>query len=126
VKVYGVQASGASAIHDSWHAGTILTKNDARTFADGLATRGVYDLTFPALREGLADFVAVSEEALAQATVTLLRTTHNLAEGAAAAGLAGLLALAESGRLDGRDVAIILSGSNIDVPTVKWVLDGAV
>jgi threonine dehydratase len=37
-----------------------------RHVADGLATRDTYPLTFPALREGLADFVAVSEAALAE------------------------------------------------------------
>ena len=39
LEVYGVQAAGASAIHDSWHARTRLTTSRADTFADGVATR---------------------------------------------------------------------------------------
>jgi threonine dehydratase len=122
VQAFGVQAEGASAIHDSWHAKAPVAKSEARTFADGLATRGVYAMTFDALREGLAGFVSVSEDALAKACVTLIRTTHNLVEGAGAAGLAGLLAIAETGRLDGKNVGIVLSGANIDLATLRSIL----
>jgi threonine dehydratase len=120
VAVYGVQAEGAAAIHDSWHARTRLARDSADTFADGLATRATYDMTFDAMREGLAGFVAVSDAAIADAIRVLLRTTHNLAEGAGAAGLAGLFALRD--QLAGKTVAIVLSGSNIDEPTLRRVL----
>jgi threonine dehydratase len=118
--VFGVQAAQAPAIHDSWHAGSPLTRDSADTFADGLATRACYEHTFAALRDGLADFVTASEAELAAAIRLYLRTTHNLAEGAGAAGLAGLRKLA--GRLAGKRVAIILSGANIDEETLRRVL----
>ena len=119
-RVFGVQAAGAAAIHDSWHAKERRTVAAADTFADGLATRSTYDATWPALRDGLAGFVAVPDAAIADAIRMLLRTTHNLAEGAGAAGLAGLVALRE--RLAGKTVAVVLSGSNIDVETLRRVL----
>jgi threonine dehydratase len=50
----------------------------------------------------------------------MIRTTHNLVEGAGAAGLAGLRALRET--LAGKTVAIIVSGSNIDEDTLRRVL----
>lgn len=118
--VYGVQAAAASAIHDSWHAKQRLTTATANTFADGLATRATYDLTWPALLEGLTGFVKVDDAALAAAIRMLLRTTHNLAEGAGAAGLAGLVALRE--QLAGKTVAVVLSGANIDAATLRMVL----
>jgi threonine dehydratase len=121
-RVYGVQAAGASAAHDSWHAGRPLATDTAQTFADGLATRGVYDLTFPALREGLAGFVAVPDAAIAEALRLLLRTTHTLVEGAAAAGLAGVIALGDA--LAGQRVGIVISGGNIDRETLRRVVTG--
>ncbi len=121
VRIFGVQAERASAIHDSWHAGRPVAKESADTFADGLATRGVYDMTFPALRTGLQDFVVASEREIANALRLLLKTTHNLAEGAGAAGLAGLLKLRE--RLAGRRVGIVLSGANIDAATLRRVVN---
>jgi threonine dehydratase len=120
-RVYGVQAAGAPAAHDSWHAGRPLTYDSARTIADGLATRGAYELTFPALRAGLTDFVTVTESEIAAAIRLLLQTTHSLVEGAGAAGLAGVLKLRD--RLRGQRVGIILSGGNIDTQTLRRVLD---
>jgi threonine dehydratase len=122
VRIYGVQAKGAAAIHDSWHAKTRLERAHADTFADGLATRATYDLTWEALRDGLTGFVAVSDAEIAAAVRSLIRTTHNLVEGAGAAGYAGLCAL--RGELAGKTVAIILSGANIDTPTLVRVLAG--
>ena len=121
VKVYGVQAENASAIHDSWHAGRPLTRSSADTFADGLATRTPYALTFDALLSGLAGFVTVSEAQIAAAVRTYLRTTHNLAEGAGAAALAGLSKLAPE--LAGQRVAVVLSGGNIDAATLARVVN---
>jgi threonine dehydratase len=116
-----VQAENASAIHDSWHAGKPLTRSSADTFADGLATRSTYALTFPTLRAGLAGFVTVSEAELADAVRLYLRATHHLAEGAGAAGLAGLIKLRD--RLHGKRVGIILSGANIDEATLRRIVN---
>jgi threonine dehydratase len=124
LRVYGVQAVGASAIHDSWHRGEEVRHDAARTFADGLATRQPYAFTLPALRAGLAGFVAVPDSDISLAVRMLLSTTHNLVEGAGAAGLAGLLALGDE--LAGKQVGIILSGANIDEDTLLRVLQGAI
>lgn len=121
VAVYGVQAAGAAAMHDSWHAKTRLAVERADTFADGLATRATYDMTYPALAGGLAGFVTASEAELAEAVRRFVRTTHNLAEGAGAAGLAGLAKL--RAQLAGKTVAVILSGSNIDADTLRRVMN---
>jgi threonine dehydratase len=122
--VYGVQSEGAPAIYESWKQGRIVARPEVRTFAEGLATRTAYELTFGALREGLAGFVTVSDAELAEAMRLLLRITHNLVEGAGAAGLAGLLRLRQE--LAGREVAIVISGGNIDAATLRWVLDGGI
>jgi threonine dehydratase len=120
--IYGVQAANASAAHDSWHAKKRLEVASANTFADGLATRSTYDYTWDALADGLAGFVKVSEAEIAEALRVMLRTTHNLAEGAGATGLAGLLALRDT--LQGKSVGICLSGGNIDRETLRKVVTG--
>ncbi len=120
VEVFGVQSEGAPAIYESWRRGETVKTEAVRTFAEGIATRSPYEMTFDTLREGLAGFVAVSEAELAEAVRVLLRITHNLVEGAGAAGLAGLLRLRE--RLAGREVGIVISGGNIDAATLRRVL----
>lgn len=123
LEVYGVGAAGAPCLWESWRAGHPVEGARAETFADGLATRVAYPSALTPLREGLADFVKVSERELASAVRLYLSTTHNLAEGAGAAGLAGLLKLRD--RLAGKRVGLVLSGGNIDGPTLRKVLDGS-
>lgn len=118
--VYGVQAEGASTIHDSWHARRPLRADRAATFAEGIATRSTYELTFETLLAGLAGFVTVSDGELAAAIRLLLSTTHNLAEGAGAAGLAGLLRLRDE--LAGRTVAVVISGANLDSAALQRIV----
>jgi len=122
VRVYAVQAAGASATHDGWHArAPRVTATPASTFADGLATRSTYELTFAALCEGLADFITVTDAQIAHALRLLLRTTHTLVEGAGATGLAGMLALKD--RLAGQRIGVVVSGGNIDDETLRRVMN---
>ncbi len=120
LEVYGVQAAGASAIHDSWHAHTPLTTPRSDTFAEGVATRTTYDLTFPALQDGLAGFVTVTDAEIAEALRTIVAETHNLVEGAGAMGFAALPKLAD--RLAGKRVGIIFCGGNIDTSMLRRIL----
>jgi threonine dehydratase len=121
LKIYASQAEGASAAHDAWQAKAPLCNMSATTIAEGLATRQSYELTFPILKAGLTDFVTVTEDELADAVRLMIKTTHNLAEAAGVAGLAGLILMRE--KLAGKNVAIILSGSNIDEETLKIILN---
>jgi threonine dehydratase len=120
LEVYGVQAAGASAIHDSWHARERLTRPRAETFAEVVATRTTYDLTFPALQEGLAGFVTVTDAEIAESLRTIVSLTHNLVEGAGAMGFAALPKLAD--RLAGKRVGIVFCGGNIDSGMLRRVL----
>ncbi len=121
LEVYGVQAAGASAIHDSWHAHTRLTTARSDTFAEGVATRTTYDLTFPALQEGLAGFVTVTDAEIAESLRTIVAETHNLVEGAGAMGFAALPKLAD--RLAGKRVGIIFCGGNMDTVLLRRILN---
>lgn len=121
-RVYGVQAAGAAASHAGWLAKKPMQVDRAETFADGLATRSTYEMTFPALLQGLADFITVTDAEIADAMRMLLRTTHSMVEPAGAAGLAGLRKLAP--KLEGQRVGIVLSGANVDSTTLQRVLSG--
>jgi threonine dehydratase len=119
--VYAAQAAGASAAHDSWHAKRPMKGAQINTFAEGVATRQTYALTFPTLCEGLADFVTVTDAELADAIRLILGLTHNMVEGAGAVGVAAALKL--RGRLQGKRVGVILSGGNIDTSTLRRILN---
>jgi threonine dehydratase len=123
-KVIAVQASGAPAFHNSWKTGEMVSTPSIATFADGLATRSAYELPFAILRRLLDDVILVSDEEIAAAVVTLMDTTHQLAEGAGAAPVAAAHKLA--GSLRGRKVGLMLSGGNITLEAVRSILAGRV
>jgi len=120
VKIVAVQSEAAPAQYESWKRGQILRGLPVRTFAEGIATGQAYEGTFAALKEGLADFITVTEAALADSLRELIRTTHNLPEGAAAGGLAGLRKVAA--QYEGQTVAIVMCGGNIGVEALRAVL----
>ena len=122
LEVYGVQAAGASAQHDAWHARTPRTTDRAETFAEGVATRSTYELTFPALLEGLTDFVTVTDAEAAEGVRLILSTTHNVVEGAGAMGVMGARKLRD--RLTGKRVAVVFCGGNIDSAVLRRILNG--
>jgi threonine dehydratase len=120
VRLIGVQAENAPAVYQSWKTGRICETDSADTFADGLATRVAFALPFGIMQQGLDDMVLVSEEEMRQAIVQLLRTTHNLAEGAGAAPVAAAWKLRQT--LQGQKAVMVLSGGNLDLATLRWGL----
>jgi threonine dehydratase len=123
-RVIGVQASAADAFTRSWRTGERVVAQSAATFAEGIATRTTFDLTFGILREHLDDVVTLEEEELREGIRLALRTTHNLAEGAGAASLAALVKLRD--QLAGKTVACVMSGGNITNEMLQQVLSAGV
>jgi len=119
-EVIGVQAEGADAFARSWRTGTRVSADSMATFAEGIATRVTYDLTFEILRRELDDIVTLSENELADGVRLALDATHNLAEGAGAASLAAAVKLQD--RLRGKRVVCVMSGGNVDRATLTRIL----
>jgi threonine dehydratase len=122
-RVIGVQAERADAFARSWRGPSRVVGETADTFAEGMATRVTFDLTFDILKRELDDVVALSEEEIAEGIRLALRTTHNLAEGAGAASLAAAVKLRS--QLAGKTVVCVMSGGNIDAATLRRVISSA-
>lgn len=119
-KVIGVQAAAADAFARSWRTGQRIVGTSAATFAEGMATRVTFDLTFSILQRELDDVVTLSEEEIAAGVRLALRATHNLAEGAGAAPLTAAMKMREE--LAGKKVVSVMSGANIDREKLMRVL----
>jgi threonine dehydratase len=119
VQVIGVQAEKAPAAFRSWKAKKIV-EDKMETAAEGLQTRMGYELTQEILQKHLADFILVSEEEMSGAILTYLELVRNLSEEAGASPLAGALKIRD--RLQGKTVALVLSGSNISMERLRTVL----
>lgn len=121
-RIIGVGAANADAVARSWRGPERVVGESADTFAEGMATRVTFDLTFGILRSDLDDFVLLTEAQLAEGVRLALRATHHLAEGAGAASLAAARVLA--GALQGQRVVCVMSGGNLDTTKLRWVLGG--
>ncbi len=119
-RVIGVQSEGAPAVTLSWRAGRPVETPEARTFAEGVATRRPAAITLEIMRRHVHDMVLVSDEAMREAIRLLLRLTHNLAEGAGAAALAAAVRMRE--QLAGKTVVGVLSGGNLDLRELAHIL----
>jgi threonine dehydratase len=89
------------------------------TIADGIAVKHPGRLTMAILDETLDELVRVSDDDIARALVLCVERTKLVVEGAGAAGLAALLSGACSTR---GEVAIVLSGGNIDATLLMSVM----
>lgn len=122
-EIIGVVASGAPAYALSFAAGQVISTETAITMADGVATRSPDPLAFEIIRAGAADLLQVDDDAIRAAIRLLFRTTHNVAEGAGAVALAGLVSDLERHRGQPRSrVGVVLSGGNITTPRVAEIL----
>ncbi|MCF3932595.1 threonine dehydratase [Acuticoccus sp. M5D2P5] len=121
-KIVGVVSERADAVKRSVAAGRPMNTETADTFADGIATRVIMDDAFAIYKAGAERILTVSDEEIAAAMRLYFRATHNVAEGAGAAALAGLMK--ERDAMAGRNVGVILSGGNVDTAVFAEVLAG--
>ena len=88
--------------------------------ADGMAVRKPDPAALEVIWRYVDRVVEVSDDEVAQAIALIFQATHNVAEGAGAAGVAAMRK--ERERIAGRKVAAVLSGGNIDRPLFAEVL----
>lgn len=120
-KVYGVQAKGASAMVDAFHAGKWGASDTAVTFADGIAVKNPGDLTFEMAQKYVDDMVTVSDDEIAAAILNLMERQKLVSEGAGAAPVAA--AMFGKLPLQGKRIVCVISGGNIDVNILSRVIN---
>ena len=120
-KVYGVQAAGAPAMSESYHAGSILATASVKTFADGIAVKRPGDKTYDYCSKYLDDIVTVTDDEIATAIVMLMEGQKLIAEGAGATALAAIH-FNKLPQIKGKKVVALLSGGNIDVTILSRVI----
>ncbi|MGI4952666.1 MAG: threonine dehydratase, partial [Janthinobacterium lividum] len=103
-EIVGVQSVGAPAYARSFQEGRLVTLDSATTHADGVATRVPDPAALAIIQAGAARVITVTDDEVADAIRAYWTDTHNLAEGAGALPLAGLMQ--ERRRMAGRRVGL--------------------
>jgi threonine dehydratase len=118
-KVVGVVSSRAPATALSYAAGRVVEHEVSTEIADGVACRKPDAAALEMIRAGIDRIVMVEDDEVKEAMRAYFADTHNVAEGAGAVGLAGLLKDRAAG---GDCVGTVLSGGNVDSDVFAGVL----
>ena len=121
VKVFGVQPSRLASMKAAVDAGKPVTLESAKTIADGIAVRRAGERTLPLVQKYVDAIVTVEEEEIANAILLLLEREKTLAEGAGAAAMAAVLN--RKVPLEGKRVAVLVCGGNIDVTLLARIIE---
>jgi threonine dehydratase len=122
-KIIGVVSSHATAYQQSFREGRAIEAPVTTELADGMACRVPDAQALEVIRREVDDVIAVTDTQVADAMRALFADTHNVAEGAGAAALAG--ALLQRERWAGRCIGLPLTGGNVDSAVFARVLGGA-
>lgn len=119
-RVIGIEPELADDATRSFHTRVLHRVENPQTIADGTRTPSLGRITFPLVLEYVDDMATVSEQAIMEAVRFLFYRVKLVVEPSGALGLAALL----SGSVPSEgNVGIILSGGNIDGPTMAGILN---
>jgi threonine dehydratase len=122
IRIVGVTAKGAPAMHDSFFAKTPIDSTSVRTIADGIAVRDTSAKMLSFVSEFVDEMIQVDDEECASAILLLMEKHKIVVEGAGAVGVAALMHDKIATSKDEK-VAVILSGGNIDVNTLSLIIE---
>ena len=123
VDVWGVEPTGAPAMHASFSAGQAVQIDQVHTVADGLGPPMAGAINYEILSQHARGIVLVEDSEIISAMMVLLERTKLLAEPSGAAGLAALL----QGKIEvdkERPVVIVISGGNADLDQLARLIEG--
>ncbi len=120
VRFYGVEASLYPSMYQAIHHQE--PHLGGQTLADGIAVKNPGAMTRAIIEELVEDIMIVDEEAVETAVVMLVELQKLVAEGAGATPVAALLKEEVRSRFRDRKVAMVITGGNIDVRLLSWVL----
>ena len=120
-RVIGVEPELADDATRSFQTGKLHTVKNPPTIADGTRTPSLGEqVTFPLVLKYVDDMQTVSEDAIIAAVQFLFYRMKMVVEPSGALGVAALLG--GSVKSHGR-IGVIISGGNIDGPTMKMILN---
>lgn len=119
-RIVGVVAAASPSYARSFREKKPVSCAAETQLADGLACRVPDPEALQLILNGVERIVEVTEQEIADAMVALYEDTHNVAEGAGAAALAGLMQEREI--MSGKRVGVLLSGANVDREVFARVL----
>ena len=118
IKVYGVAAKNAPATWRTFKENKPATDEIIYTLAEGVAAKKSDDFMLGYLKGCVDDVFTIHEEAIAHAIALLAEHGKMVVEGAGALPVAAII----EKLIPEKNIALVISGGNIDLPTFSQVL----
>lgn len=122
-RIIGVVSAHAPAYLQSFRERRPIEAPVTTELADGMACRLPEPAALETMLREIDDVIAVTDTEVAEAMRALFADTHNVAEGAGAAALAG--ALQQRAAWAGRAIGVPISGGNVDSAVFARMLGGS-
>ena len=121
IKVIGVESKDSACLNAALEKGEPTDLAHVALFADGVAVKRIGDETFRLCQKYLDGMVLVDSDEVCAAMKDLFENVRAVAEPSGALGLAGLKKYVKQNNLEGKNMAAILSGANLNFHTLRYV-----
>lgn len=119
IKIIGVEPEGANAVKLSIENDKVISLDNLKTIADGVAVKTPGDLNFKLIKKYVDEIVTVSDLEVMEAFLILLEKHKLIGETSGVLPLAALRKINEKNK----KIACVISGGNIDVLTIASMID---
>ena len=121
IKVIGVESKDSACLTVALEKGEPTDLAHVGLFADGVAVKRIGDETFRLCQRYLDDMVLVDSDEVCAAMKDLFENVRAVSEPSGALGLAGLKKYVKQHNIQGKNMAAILSGANLNFHTLRYV-----
>lgn len=121
IKIIGVESKDSACLNAALEKGEPTDLVHVGLFADGVAVKRIGDETFRLCQKYLDGMVLVDSDEVCAAMKDLFENVRAIAEPSGALGLAGLKKYVKQNNLEGKNMAAILSGANLNFHTLRYV-----
>jgi threonine dehydratase len=125
IRIIGVQPEDSDAMARSLAAGRRVVLQHVGLFADGVAVKQVGEETFRLARKYVDEVVTVDTDAICAALKDVFEDTRAILEPAGALAIAGVKAWVAREGVEGRTVAAIACGANMNFDRLRFVAERA-
>jgi threonine dehydratase len=117
IEVIAVEPAGADDAFRSFGLGTLVAQKNPDTIADGLRT-SLGKLNFEIIQQYVDTIITVDDASIIKAMKLQWSRLKSVVEPSGAVSFAGILEYPE--RFNGRRVAVVVTGGNLDLDNLPW------
>ena len=121
IKIIGVESKDSACLKAALDKGEPTDLTHVGLFADGVAVKRIGDETFRLCQKYLDGMVLVDSDEVCAAMKDLFENVRAVSEPSGALGLAGLKKYVKQHNIQGKNMAAILSGANLNFHTLRYV-----